>query len=77
MSNQREELIGIISKFAESGWSLLDSPSQAWLDSPSDTSSTEQLITAIEAAYKECGNCGCEFDALYLRALELLTSVGV
>jgi flavin reductase (DIM6/NTAB) family NADH-FMN oxidoreductase RutF len=27
--------------------------------------SKEVLIKAIEEADKKCGNCGCEFDALY------------
>lgn len=30
------------------------------------------LIGAIKQADAECGSCGCEFDPLYKRALELL-----
>jgi hypothetical protein len=31
-----------------------------------------ELIKAVDQADKECGSCGCEFDPLYKRALELL-----
>jgi hypothetical protein len=59
----------IITKFAESGWSLIDKPSKAWLD---DKKGNEKLFSIIEQADKECGSCGCEFDPLYKKALELL-----
>ena len=36
------------------------------------SNATAELIKAVEQADKECGNCGCEFDPLYKRALELL-----
>jgi hypothetical protein len=65
-----EELVKIVTKFSESGWDLIDVPSKAWL---SDKNNNE-LIQAVEQADKECGNCGCEFDHLYKRALELLRS---
>lgn len=55
-------------KFAESGWDLIASPAQAWLDGKGDPAA---LTAAIEQADKECGSCGCEFDPLYKRALEL------
>lgn len=32
----------------------------------------DQLIEAIKLADKQCGSCGCKFDPLYKRALELL-----
>lgn len=63
------ELISIITKFAESGWEVIDAPSKAWLDGTGDETA---LISAIEQADRECGNCGCEFDPLYKRALELI-----
>lgn len=70
------ELIGIIEKFAESGWDLIDGPAKAWLVTKDgkevDEITTAKLIAAIEQADKECGSCGCEFDPLYKRALELL-----
>lgn len=69
MSVKNEELTKIITKFAESGWSLIDEPSKAWLD---NKKGNEELISIIEQADKECGSCGCEFDPLYKRALELL-----
>lgn len=64
-----EELKTIMKKFAESGWELIADPAQDWLDGREDTS---YLIAAIKQADGECGGCGCEFDALYKRALVLL-----
>ncbi|WP_243428233.1 hypothetical protein [Clostridium rhizosphaerae] len=55
-------------KFAESGWDLIAIPSEAYLDG---NGTKEDLISAIEQADKECGSCGCEFDPLYKRCLEL------
>ncbi len=69
MSVKNEELIKIITELAESGWSLIDEPSEAWLD---DKKGNEELLLIIEQADKECGSCGCEFDPLYKKALELL-----
>ncbi len=66
------ELINIIEKFSESGWDLIDMPSKKWLADNNSTSATTELIKAVEQADKECGSCGCEFDPLYKRALELL-----
>ena len=77
MSNT--ELLNIIEKFSESGWDLIDAPSKAWLsanaESETDKAVKSKLIEAIEQADKECGSCGCEFDPLYKRALELLKTV--
>ena len=64
-----EELKAIIEKFVESGWELISVPAQEWLN---DNANTENLIAAIKQADKECGSCGCDFDPLYKRALELL-----
>ena len=69
MSVKNEELIKIITKFAESGWGLIDEPSKGWLD---NNIGNEELLPIIMQADKECGNCGCEFDPLYKRAIELL-----
>ena len=73
---QENELINIVTKFAESGWDLIDAPSKAWLESNHigrlSEADTNTLITAVEEADKECGSCGCEFDPLYKRALILL-----
>ena len=66
-----QELTNIITKFAESGWDLIDAPAKDWLENNFDS---HDLIAAIEQADKACGNCGCEFDALYKRALELLSA---
>jgi hypothetical protein len=70
--NERDELIQIIQKFAGSGWDLIDAPSKSWLNGSGDR---DKLIAAIEEADKVCGSCGCEFDPLYKRALELKTFI--
>jgi hypothetical protein len=64
----REELVQIMTKFSESGWDLIDAPSKAWLEGNGDK---DKLLAAIEQADKECGSCGCEFDPLYKKALNL------
>lgn len=63
------ELNDIMTKFAESGWDLIAGPAKQWLDGTADK---ENLIAAITQADEECGSCGCDFDPLYKRALELL-----
>lgn len=68
MNELGDELKEIITKFSESGWDLIDSPAKAYLN---ETGDKESLIAAIEQADQECGSCGCEFDPLYKRALEL------
>lgn len=67
-NGEREELVRIITKFAESGWDLIDAPSKAWLEGNGDA---DKLVAAVEQADKECGSCGCELDPLYKRALQL------
>jgi len=68
-NDNREELVQILVKFAESGWDLIAGPSKAWLDGKGDA---KELLAAIEQADKDCGSCGCEYDPLYKRAIELL-----
>ncbi|GKX68861.1 hypothetical protein [Inconstantimicrobium mannanitabidum] len=63
-----DELKVILKKFAESGWDLIAIPSKAYLDG---NGSKEDLIKAVEQADRECGNCGCEFDPMYKKCLEL------
>ncbi len=63
------ELKEIMEKFAESRWDLIAIPAKQWLNG--DSNKTE-LISAIKQADKECGSCGCEFDSLYKKALQLL-----
>lgn len=62
------ELKAILEKFSESGWDLIAIPSKAYLDG---SGTKEDLITAVEQADNECGNCGCEFDSLYKKCIEL------
>lgn len=64
-----EELKAIMEKFAESGWELISEPAKQWLEGKENR---DALIAAVRQADKECGSCGCEFDPLYKRALELL-----
>lgn len=64
-----EELKNIMEKFVSSGWNLISVPAQQWLDGKADKAA---LVAAIQQADKECGSCGCDFDPLYKRALELL-----
>ena len=64
-----EELKSIMEKFVASGWDLISVPAQQWLDGKFDR---DTLISAIKQADKECGGCGCDFDPLYKRALELI-----
>jgi hypothetical protein len=68
MNKNENDLKAIMMKFAESGWDLISTPANAWLEGKGDKNA---LISAIEQADKECGSCGCEFDELYKRALEL------
>ena len=74
-----EELVKIVTKFSESGWALIEAPSKAWLEANKDDginfNFTKELITVIEQADAECGSCGCEFDPLYKKALELLNTI--
>jgi hypothetical protein len=63
-----DELKIILEKFKESGWDLIAIPSKAYLDG---NGTKEGLMKAIEQADKECGNCGCEFDPLYKKCIEL------
>jgi sugar phosphate isomerase/epimerase len=64
-----EELKTILAKFAESGWDLINVPAKDYLYGVDNRIT---LIKAIEQADEQCGSCGCEFDPLYKRALELL-----
>ena len=67
-----EELVKIVKKFAESGWDLIDAPSKKWLAANGSSETAAGLLAAVKQADKDCGSCGCEFDPLYKRALELL-----
>lgn len=64
-----EELKFIMEKFAASDWDLIAVPAQQWQDGKVDKNA---LVSAVKQADKECGNCGCELDPLYKRALELM-----
>lgn len=68
-NTNNEELVQVVTKFAESGWDLIANPSKAWLAGNGDA---KELLAAIEQADKDCGSCGCEYDPLYKKAIELL-----
>lgn len=63
------ELREILEKFADCGWELIDGVSKDFL---AGKDNREALIRAITEADEQCGSCGCEFDSLYKKALELL-----
>ncbi len=67
-----EELKNILTKFANSGWDLIEAPAREFLRKADNR---DALVKAIEQADEQCGSCGCEFDPLYKRALELLQTV--
>lgn len=68
--NHSVELTGILEKFVASGWDVIDGPSKAYLDGKDGK---DELIAAVKEADAACGSCGCEYDALYKRALQLLS----
>lgn len=63
------DLKEIMEKFAQSGWDLITIPAKQWL---SGNYNKDSVILAIKEADKQCGSCGCEFDPLYKKAIELL-----
>ena len=65
---EEHELRSILKRFADSGWELVSVPADAYL---SGESVKDELIAAVEQANEECGSCGCEYDELYRRFLEL------
>ncbi len=67
-----EELKIILTKFSQSGWEILEIPAKEYLSGVDDKSS---LVEAIEQANRQCGNCGCDYDPLYKRALTLLCTL--
>ncbi|MCL2500825.1 MAG: hypothetical protein FWE90_10910 [Defluviitaleaceae bacterium] len=67
-------LTEIVTKFAESGWDVIDAPAKEWLKYDDCPDSTKALIKAVTQANEECGSCGCEMDPLYKESLELLAA---
>lgn len=63
-----EELIRILEILPRPD-GLIAVHAQKWLDGNGDKG---KLVSAIRQAEKECGNCGCELDPLYLKTLTLL-----
>jgi hypothetical protein len=80
-SEKKLELVNIITKFADSGWDLIDAPAKAWLQKKfeSDHAVVHNLMDATAKADLECGSCGCEYDPLYkivLQSKDLLFANG-
>ena len=65
---EEHELRSILKRFADSGWELISAPANAYL---CGESVNDELIAAVEQANEDCGDCGCEYDALYRRFLAL------
>lgn len=68
MNKYHCELRGIITKFAHSGYQLIEQPSQAWLEGADNKN---ELISAIKQADDECGEGACEMGMLYKRVIRL------
>lgn len=65
------ELYEILQKFISSGLDMIALPSSQWLEGKCHKS---VLIDAVQRAKSECGNCTCNLDPLYERALKLLNA---
>ncbi|MDD4297090.1 MAG: flavin reductase family protein [Ruminiclostridium sp.] len=68
-NSKSNEFKQILEKFTVSGWDLISVPSKAWLEGKGNK---DELTAAIKQADNECGSCGCEYDPLYKRALQIL-----
>jgi len=73
-SSKTKELLHILEKFTESDWDLISTPSKAWIEGKGNK---DELTTAIKQADEECGSCGCEYDPLYKRALQILSEKNI
>ncbi len=63
------ELQEILKKFSVCGWDLIAAPAKEYL---AGEGNKDALTAAVRQADAACGSCGCELDALYKRALEIL-----
>lgn len=75
VKKRREKLVEIINKFASSGYDVIEGPAKKWLEvkdeGDASIAASEELVSAIEKAKSECGDCGCELDVLYKKALAM------
>ena len=75
VKHRRAKLAGIIEKFAASEWDGISGASAKWLESMNSGDLSKEAAVELEAALlkanEECGDCGCEFDALYKQALAM------
>ena len=68
MNELNQKILQLVEEFANSGWTLIAAPAQAWLRGEN---CNQSLVTAIELANQQCGNCGCELDQAYQTFLDL------
>ena len=74
---RRNRLADIMQKFADADlpaeWGLKEA-AQEWLagkdDAEASKAAAAKVVPALEKAVEACGDCGCEFDALYKEALK-------
>jgi hypothetical protein len=71
---KNERMTELATKFAESGWDVIDAPAKKWLSVTDCCDTNNELIKALKQADEECGSCGCEMDPLYKEALTLLNA---
>ncbi|MGE4563973.1 MAG: hypothetical protein AB7F32_03805 [Victivallaceae bacterium] len=62
MNELNQKIVQLVEEFANSGWTLIAAPAQAWLRGEN---CNQALIAAVERAEKQCGGCGCELDQSY------------
>lgn len=68
MNELNQKIVQLVEEFANSGWTLIATPAQAWLRGEN---CNQTLIAAVEQAEKQCGGCGCELDQAYQNFLML------
>jgi len=75
IKHRRAKLAEIIKVFADSEYDVINGASAAWLEAMNNGEASKaaaaDLTKALRAANAECGDCGCEFDALYKKALAM------
>ncbi len=62
MNELNQKILQLVEEFANSGWTLIAAPAQAWLRGEN---CNQALVAAVEQAERQCGGCGCELDQTY------------
>ncbi len=68
MNELNQKILQLVEEFANSGWTLIATPAQAWLRGEN---CNRILVAAVEQADRQCGNCGCELDQAYQNFLSI------